>query len=82
MTMLRYAGHDSTENEFDTTGFTPLSHEDVNQFGNAPIDIRRALDLRRDGYSWDKIGQLLAAEANRLMPYKGSSVYLAVRREA
>jgi hypothetical protein len=78
MSMLRYAGYDPAENEFDTAGFTPLPHEDLGQ--NAPIDTQRALELRRSGYSWDKIGRLLAAEANRLMPYRGLSVYFAVRR--
>lgn len=82
MSMFKYAGYDPAENEFDTAGFTPLPHEDVRQSVNAPINARRALDLRRSGYSWDKIGRILAAETNRLMPYQGLSVYLAVRRDA
>ena len=82
MSKLRYAGYDPAENEFNTAGFTPLPHEDVRQSSNAPVNTQRALDLRRVGYSWDKIGRMLAAETNRLMPYQGLSVYLAVKRDA
>ena len=43
------------------------------------IDVQKAIALHDKGLTWKAIGELLAAEKGRSMPYQAQSVMRAVR---
>lgn len=68
MRKIPYAGYDPAEG--------PLWEQ------ASTIDTERAAELRRQGLTWRQVGERLAAEYRRRMPYTGQAVGHAVRRHA
>lgn len=74
--MIRYAGFDPDEDNFDGVGLAPLHRQDVQP--RTTINIVRAGELRREGLGWAEIGRILAQDVGRRMPFTSQSVYAAV----
>ena len=78
--MLRYAGYDPNEDNFDGIEPAPLHDEDCRPPGKSRINIERALALKSEGLPWRRIGEILATEENRPTRYTGDGVSGAVYR--
>lgn len=86
MQLAPYAGYDPRENDFFGIEPAPLHDWERpkrrNPFsGRAGIDVKRARQLKAEGLSWGRIGEILASEDRREAKYLGASVYAAVYRE-
>ena len=77
MGLVRYAGFDPNENQFDGVGLAPLHPEELRAYRRTRINVTRAWELKNSGLGWAKIGRQLAKEDGRAMPYLGTSVYIA-----
>lgn len=87
MNLIPYAGFDPGENDFIGINPAPLHERERRKRRNArsgrqAINVRRAAELKSQGLSWDRIGQILAAEDRREVSYLGCSVAGAVYRES
>lgn len=74
MKLIPYAGFDPTEDDFTGIELRPLELEPARY---TRLNISRAWELRREGKSWKEIGQILARENGRSIPYNSHSVYTA-----
>lgn len=86
MRLIPYAGHDPRENDFYGIEPAPLHDRERPkrrnpQSGRTGINVVRAHQLKHEGLSWGRIGEILAAEDRRSIKYLGCSVYRAVYRE-
>lgn len=84
--MIRYAGYDPEEDNFEGIELAPLHPVDAarrRNRGHKPreIDVRLAMDLRAQGLTWMEIGARLAKEKLRKTPFHGSSICQAVSRQ-
>jgi hypothetical protein len=80
MTLVRYAGFDPHENEFDDGALAPPpSRARRARHYRTTLDTDRIRQLRELGMTWCAIGRQLAAERGRPVPYLGASVWWAAR---
>jgi hypothetical protein len=75
MMLIRYAGYDP--NEDDIEDLMPW-HFPGRKYPT--IDVERVRALRARGWPWWAIGEFLAIEAGRPVPFHRDSVYAAARR--
>lgn len=74
MKLVPYAGFDPAEDDFTGVEFRPM---ELGPARYTRLNIRRAWELRRERKSWKEIGQILAREEGRSVPYTSHSVYTA-----
>lgn len=78
--LIPYAGFDPDENNLDDIELAPLHPQDLvkrSRPGPASIDTNRAWRLKHLGKSWKEVGEILAREEGRKIPFLGPSVYSA-----
>lgn len=89
--LVRYAGYDPDENNFVGVLLAPLHQEEFELYQRTTINIARAVELRNSGQvefrvkgrrnnklSWREVGQQLAEEEGRSVPYGPAAIYRAV----
>jgi hypothetical protein len=77
MNLLRYAGFDPAEDNFDDVELAPLHDEELRAPRRTRINVSRAWQLKHAGYDWAEIGRILACEQGRAANYQAMSVYMA-----
>lgn len=80
MRLIPYAGFDPDENVFDEPA--PVRRKFRHRLPRAyrtALDVDRIHHLRRLGWTWRAIGEQLAKEDGRRVPYLGTSIWWAAR---
>lgn len=81
MSLIRYAGYDPFEDVYEPQpphNYRALKVRRRPRPGRPAMDVERALELKCEGLSWGRIGEILASEDRRTMKYLAHSVRQAV----
>jgi hypothetical protein len=79
MGMVRFAGFDPEEDNFDGIDPAPLHEQDFQpRVMRTRMNLDRARHLRSLKWAWREIGKQIAIEEGRRVPYLANSIRLAV----
>lgn len=70
--MIRFAGFDPDEDDFEGVEPAPL-HAHDRRVTRGAIDPEAALQIKLAGNTWRRVGEIMACEQNRVIRFSGDA---------